>query len=333
MLHITQLTLHGTAVSTVGRSAPGRHGPISKDGCKSARSGLHALHIPQLILHDTAVATVRGTSLGHHGSLSKDGCKSFRTALNVLHVPQLSLHGTAVASAASPAPGHNEPISKGGRKSARGGLCCTFCTALPLPPSLTSPQVTTDPSTKWLQKREKWLACAAHSSADLARHGCRHRTRHFPRSPRIPQQGWLQKREKWLACAAHSSADLARHGCRHRTRHFPRSPRIPQQGWLQKREKWLACAAHSSADLDTAVATVRGTSLGHHGSLSKDGCKSFRTALNVLHVPQLSLHGTAVASVASPAQVTTNPSARVAAKAQEVACAAHFARHCRCHRR
>ena len=65
LLHILQLILHGTAVTTLVSIAPSHDRSIAKNGCKSTVSGLDLLHILQLTLRSPAGTTVPTTTPGH----------------------------------------------------------------------------------------------------------------------------------------------------------------------------------------------------------------------------------------------------------------------------
>ena len=116
-MHVLQLSLHGTAVTTQGWTASWDNGPISQDGSPSPKRGLDLLHVLQLVLNGTAVTTQEWTAPCDDRSISQNGSKSPRTGLDVLNVLQLILHRTALTTNEFIAPCDDRPISQDGRKT------------------------------------------------------------------------------------------------------------------------------------------------------------------------------------------------------------------------
>ena len=65
----------------------------------------------------------------------------------------------------------------------------------------------------------------------------------------------------------------------------------------------------------TAVATEKVIAPSHHRSIAQDGSKRLTRGLDLLNIVEPMLHSSAIATESSVAQVTTDPSAKIAANA------------------
>ena len=81
---------------------------------------------------------------------------------------------------------------------------------------------------------------------------------------------------------------------------------------------FVACLNVVKLILDSAAVTTELITPGHHGSIRQAFSKSRVCARNLLNIPQLILDSGAVTASVWIAQVTTVPSAKIAAKAEFV---------------
>ena len=78
MLHVSQLILHTTTVTTMASTTLVDDRSIAKNGRKSMLSCLDLLHILQLVLHSMTVTAMARTTPCHDRSVAKKGSKSLR---------------------------------------------------------------------------------------------------------------------------------------------------------------------------------------------------------------------------------------------------------------
>ena len=88
-VHILQLSLHSTTVTTVLSSTPGDDGSIAKNGSKCAARRLDLLHILQMIPCTSTVTTEASITPGHNRSVATNGSKRSVGGLDLMHVLQL----------------------------------------------------------------------------------------------------------------------------------------------------------------------------------------------------------------------------------------------------